>query len=91
MPEYEHDNQVTNMTYDSGQAKSGSGRHGARIAQLTDGRTKVLLVEQTRFSESKRRYVIDHREDKSKIERHVNWDDAQALADAVRLACEGKL
>lgn len=90
MPDLLKDN-VTNMTYDPGPASSQPGRHAARIANLSDGRTKVLLVEQTKYSERARRYVIDHREDNSKIERHVRWDDAQGLAEAVRLACEGKL
>lgn len=70
-------------------------RHGARIAFLTDGTNKVLLVEQTVKSAHegprKGQYVIDHRADKSKIERHVKWDDDQGIAQAVREAVEGTL
>lgn len=70
-------------------------RHGARIAFLTDGTNKVLLVEQTVKSEHqgqrKGQYVIDYRADNSKIERHVKWDDDQGLAQAVRSAVEGTL
>lgn len=70
---------------------SSEVRHGARVAFLTKGRNRVLLVEQTKFSPAKGQYVIEHRSDKSKIERHVKWDDDEGIAEAIRAAVEGRL
>ena len=66
-------------------------RYGARIAFLTKDSNKVILVEQTKYSERMGQYVIDHRSDKSKIEKHCKWNDDKAIADAIRAAVEGNL
>ncbi|MEA2554172.1 MAG: hypothetical protein QOJ65_2348 [Fimbriimonadaceae bacterium] len=63
-------------------------RFNARVVYL--GPT-TFLVEQTKYSEKERRYVIDHRPDGDKIERHVRADDDAEIADAVRAALSGTL
>jgi len=65
-----------------------SDRFGARIAYLPSG---MLLVQQTKYSEDKRRHVLDHFSPGDKIERHVKMKDDIGIATAVRLAVEGKL
>lgn len=90
--QYDAEQRITDMTYGtSGQPIQPATKHGARIAYLTNNGRKVLLVQQTSFSSRKGQYVIDHRPDKSKVERHVNWDDEQGLAEAIRAAVEGRL
>lgn len=63
-------------------------KFGARIVNLPPN---VILVEQTKFSERVGRYVIDHKPDGNKIERHVKRNDDKALADAIRAALDGVL
>ena len=70
--------------------------YGARVGLRKNaaGEPQVIQVEQTirrRPQIQNSPYVIDHDEMGKKIERFVNFDDDQAIAEAVRDACQGQL
>ena len=62
--------------------------HGARVYFYDDG---VVLVKQTMKCPRSGRYIIDSGPDRSQRERHVSPGNDLALAEAVRLAGQGKL
>ncbi len=62
--------------------------HGARVYFYDDS---VILVKQTVKSSKTGTYVIDTTADGSHKERHVDPGNDKALAEAIRLAGEGKL